>query len=209
MSPLYALLQSEIRPENLLKSPVRFFACVVDMKNGRPVYASASTHPDIIDYIIASSAIPLVMPARRIGRGLFVDGGIREVAPLERAIDGKADRIICVVCQPKDIGKQACRCENAVDLMNRDMDIVTNETVNNDLEHCLQINHILKSHPKMPAAGPLKGKRFIDLLPIRPSVEVELDLTAFDGARIRCAFEQGWNVSKKARKRARWIRTIS
>jgi NTE family protein len=208
MSPLYRLVREQIRRENLLKSPVRFFACAVNMVNGQPVYASASTHPDIIDYVIASSAIPLVMPARKIKSGLFIDGGIREVAPLERAIKENANRIVCVVCQPQKLEKQARRCKNAVDLMNRDMDIVTNETVNNDLERCIQINDILNWLPKKPAAGPLKGKRVIELLDIRPCSEVDLDLTAFDCNQIRRAFEQGWNASSSARKRAKWIKAV-
>jgi NTE family protein len=207
MSPLYSLVHEIIRRENLLKSPVRFFACAVDMKNGEPVYASASTHKDILDYVIASSAIPLVMPARKIKSGLFVDGGIREVAPLERAIKDRAGRIVCVVCQPKKLGQQARRCKNAIDLMNRDMDIVTNETVNNDLERCIQINNILKWQKRKPAAGPLRDKRFIELLDVRPASEVALDLMAFDSRQIRRAFEQGWNASVSARKRVKWIKT--
>ena len=205
MSPLYQLLNEEFKIENLRNSPVKFYACAVNMVDGKAEYASADTFNNMMDYVIASTAIPLVMPARMINNEPYVDGGIREVAPLSRAINDGATDIISVVCQPRDLKKQKFNWKDVVGLMNRDMDIVTNETVNNDLDHCHEINEILKQFPEPHSDGPLKGKKHINLLDIRPEAPVELDLENFNPEQIRKALEQGWHTSQKARQNCDWI----
>lgn len=47
-------------------------------------------------HVMASTAIPLVFPAERVGNGWFGDGSIRQSAPLAPAIHLGADRIIAV-----------------------------------------------------------------------------------------------------------------
>ena len=186
-------------------SPIKFYACVVNMMNGNAVYASVDTHSNMHDYIIASTAIPLVMPVKKINKQPYVDGGIREVAPLRQAIDNDATDIICIVCQPKKLQAKKIKVGNVVALMERDMDIVTNETVNNDLDHCDEINEILKHFPGQPTSGPLKDKRHINLLVIRPSEPVDLNLEDFNPKQIRRALEQGWNTSQQARNNCDWL----
>lgn len=48
------------------------------------------------DHVLASAAIPLVFPARRIGRSYYCDGGLRFNTPLAPAIRTGADRIVVV-----------------------------------------------------------------------------------------------------------------
>jgi predicted acylesterase/phospholipase RssA len=61
---------------------------------GDMTYAS-NDDPSIFDYVIASSSLPFLMPAVCIGgdqKKMFLDGGLREVAPLREAIDDGARR---------------------------------------------------------------------------------------------------------------------
>jgi NTE family protein len=127
------------------------------------------------------------------------------VAPLRQAIDDGATDIVSIVCQPRDLMVQKFNWKNVVALMERDMEIVTNETVNNDLDHCEEINQILKQFPGPHQNGPLKGKRNINLLDIRPDKPVELDLEDFDINQIKTAMEQGWMTAQKARENCTWM----
>ena len=207
MSPLDELLKQEIKLENLEKSPVKFYACAVNIRSGEPVYATVDSHRQTMhDYIMASTAIPLVMPLRFIQKEPYVDGGIREVAPLSQAIKDGATQIICVICQPRVLSPRQSGWKNAVELMERDMDIVTNETVNNDVDQCQEINELLKQFPQLTDAGPLKGKRHIDLLEIRPAAAIELELENFDSDQIRQALKQGWETSRQARQNCSWLK---
>jgi NTE family protein len=193
---LRRLVRRTIRAENLRGSPARFYACAVSIDSGEAVYADSACG-DIVDYIIASSALPLVMPATTIGSEPFWDGGIREVAPLKKAIDLGASRIVCVACDPKQIGRFALRRGRAPfgALAGRLMDMVTNEILNNDIELCLKINEDLdqvKEH-----VGRLAGKRKIELIVIRPEKTVELDLESFTSPQIAEAIETGRKVAER------------
>lgn len=197
---LSELIKREIRTENLRRSPVKFFACAVDVATGEPVYASVDSHPsNIHDYIIASAALPIIMPLSMIEADPYTDGGIREVAPLSRAIDDGADEIICILCQPENMQRAQFNCKDIIKLGEQLMAIVTNETVKNDVKHCEQINDLLRGIPQPITSGPLKGKRHIELKVIRPSDPVDLDLEKFDPIKIKSALTVGWDTSQKAR----------
>lgn len=49
-----------------------------------------------VDHVMASSALPIVFPAVRIGQHWFGDGGIRLTAPLSPALHLGADRILAI-----------------------------------------------------------------------------------------------------------------
>ncbi len=198
-SPLCDLVKREIKIENLLSSPVKFYACSVNAVTGEPVYASADDYPNIHDYIIASTAIPIVMPLRVIATEPYVDGGIREVAPLAQAIKDGASEIFCILCQTKDMQKKEFNYKNVIELMDRLMDIVTNETVTNDIEQCIEINELIEQIQQPITYGPLAEKRHIDLNIIRPSVPVDIDLETFDAVQIRKALKAGWDASQEVR----------
>src|SRR5690606_17948761 len=51
------------------------------------------------DHVLASAAIPVVFPARRIGKFYYCDGGLRSNTPIAPAIRGGADRLVVVSLQ--------------------------------------------------------------------------------------------------------------
>ncbi|MFQ5653068.1 MAG: patatin-like phospholipase family protein [bacterium] len=197
--PLRDLVRREVQLENLKASPLDFFACSVNVATGKAVYASIDEYDNMHDYIIASTAIPLVMPVQMIGGDAYVDGGIREVAPLRQAIVDGATEIYCILCQPEVLLRSQFNRKNAVELMEREVTIVTNETVNNDLELCQKINALLREHPELADSGPLQGKRPIDLRIIRPDKPIELELETFDSEQILAAMKDGWKKAQEVR----------
>ncbi len=48
------------------------------------------------DHVLASAAIPLVFPARRIGNSFFCDGGVRFNTPIAPALRAGAERLVVV-----------------------------------------------------------------------------------------------------------------
>jgi NTE family protein len=59
-----------------------------------------------IDHLLASTAIPFVFPAERIGNDYFADGSVRQIAPLSPALHLGARRIL-VVAVGQFTGQQA------------------------------------------------------------------------------------------------------
>ncbi|MGH7492390.1 MAG: patatin-like phospholipase family protein [bacterium] len=180
-STLNDLMRGEIKTGNLHRSPVKFFACAVNVATGKPIYASIESHPESIhDYIVASAALPMIMPLKMIRNDPHTDGGIREVAPLRQAIADGADEIICILCQPENLQRAQINHKNVIELGDQLMAIIANETATNDFEHCEKINELLRDIQQPITSGPLKGKRHIKLNVIRPSKPVGLDLEKFD-----------------------------
>ena len=64
------------------------------------------------DHVLASAAIPLVFPARRIGRGWFCDGGLRFNTPMAPAIRSGADKLVVVSLLHSGVGEQTWQDED-------------------------------------------------------------------------------------------------
>lgn len=205
MDRMYDLIRREVDPANLKNSPAKFYACATDLVEGKVEYASANDGDPIVDYIIASTAIPIVQPICMIGGKPFLDGGIREVVPLARAIHDGAEKIVVIVCHPDEIKTETFQHRNLLALMSRNMDIFTSETVKNDLHHCDQITQILEQNPGPHSEKPLDDKREIKLLTIRPDKTIEIELEDFDEKQIRTAFKDGQRIAKRAIQACQWL----
>ncbi len=168
--------------------PVTYNACAVNIACGVVVYPDPSVM-GILDYIIASTAIPLIMPITVIGGQPFWDGGIREVAPLKKAIDDGATKIICIACDPLKTGS-ARISGNIMELGNRLMEIVVNELVNDDIKVFERVNQMAGT------PGPDKNHRKVNLTVIRPTQPLDIDLESFTEADISEALEAGHAAAK-------------
>lgn len=219
-SPLRDLVENTLDPDNLRASPVKFHACAVNLANGEAVYATQD-YSGILDYIIASTAIPIEMPHINIASAPYVDGGVREVAPLAKAIEDGADEIVCICCLPRQLDGVAFRAGNLLEFALRLMDVVTNELINNDLDRFEKVNEWVRVYKEMPkklsvtlsTAGaeteprsmvddlladlPFRDWREIPLTVIRPENEIVLDLMDFKPDDIAEVIKQGRNIVKK------------
>ena len=134
-SPIKNLIRNHVDLEALRNGPVVLKVGAVDIVEGDMLYAEA-TDPNFLDYIYASSALPFLMPAVQIGgdhRKAFLDGGLREVAPLRVAIEDGATEIVCVACHARKIYNEKFNYRNLLNLADRIKDITVNQLVNNDI----------------------------------------------------------------------------
>lgn len=220
VAPLRRLVQEQIDPENLRLAPVSFYACAVNLVTGEAVYASED-YAGILDYIIASTAIPIEMPYVEIGKAPYVDGGVREVAPLQRAIDDGADEVVCITCQPERLEGANFRPGNLPEFAMRLMEVVTNELLNNDLRRRERINHWVKTFDDVKAGLdsalgsdrmaeaekrqvddllerlPFRQWQSIPITVIRPANEIDLGLMDFTMLEIAKTIKLGRDVAKR------------
>ncbi|MGM0401230.1 MAG: patatin-like phospholipase family protein [Chloroflexota bacterium] len=195
-TPLQRLVTEVLDADNLRSSPVAFSACAVNVADGRLRYATPED-PNILDYIIASAAIPITMPIKYVGGEPFVDGGIREVAPLDQACEDGADSVVCVVCDPEELGAVSFDLGDLRPLSERLMTIVVNELVNNDLKRFHEINEMVLARGRAPAEGPLADKRYIPIVCIRPRRTIPLDLERFTPEQIDQVLKLGRRVARE------------
>jgi len=58
------------------------------------------TYGPAVDAVLASAAMPAIFPPVEIDGERYIDGGVVDNVPLQRAIDGGATRIVVLLCSP-------------------------------------------------------------------------------------------------------------
>jgi NTE family protein len=122
-----------------------------------------------LDVLMASSAIPFIFPAARIGRDYYGDGAMRQLAPLSPAVHLGANRLLVVgtraeaAASPSDGGLDAPPSPGH--LLGFVLDSLFTDGLSIDVERLRQINRLLSAD----AVSTDPGHRPIDILLVQPS----------------------------------------
>ncbi len=192
---LQALVRKELNEDNIRNSPVALYAGSVNLADGEIVYAHRG-FPNLLEYIIASTAIPIMMPIFMIGNRPYYDGGMRDIAPLKQAIDAGATEIICIACQPLKTGGADFNRGNILHLVDRVVTIMTNEILRNDLEYARFINEYCPRDGTPLESGPLRGYRYIPIRIIQPAMPIEVQIDSFTRQDIAAMLTLGRYVAR-------------
>ena len=193
VKPLWELVENTINIENLQRSPVKYFCGYVNMRTGEILYSNNHNETLCIDSIIASTAIPITMP---LVNGILADGGLRDNAPLKVAIDNGATEIIVIATLPE---KLTYYDENLGDVMNyadRLMEIIVNNTLNDDLKEAERINGICRRWIPADSHTNAADKREIGIKVIRPAFQIQIALNNFNEKDIARTIEEGYTTAK-------------
>lgn len=183
MEPIGKLLR-ETLGEDIPVNPLTAVVGCVNLRTGLLEYHDASD----LDAVMASAMEPVGMPTHDIDGEPYVDGGVREIAPLAQAIALGADRIVAIVCQPEGPRGWPGDEGDLMKLIGRVVGVMTDEIVTNDLRRCEEINELVTRDLNAPE---LAGKRYIEVLVIRPLHGLDIDIMDFDQADIRRMVQQG------------------
>jgi NTE family protein len=175
---LRELVRNSISRIHIGNSPLALGIGTVNVVNGDLVLATNNTD-NILDYVIASAAIPIIMPSVDINKQVLVDGGVRDVAPLKFGIDSGATEICCIVCQSEQLDAIGINFRDALPFAERVMEIITNELVNNDLAYAELVNQHTPPDGTPAESGPFAGKRRLDIRVIRPERPISVALNSF------------------------------
>ena len=189
--PIKKLLNEIVSRKNLKKSLIDYAIGSVNINSGLMEYITYE-HPEIMDYIIASTAIPLIMPTSVINSTSYCDGGVRDSAPLKSAIQAGADQIIIIACSPIEVQKREVDTGNIFNLLERLLDIITNETLKNDIEK-------LKSGNREATKFNVRPKREVRYKLIHPENRLNVSLTKFNSKDIADMIDYGKSVAKKCK----------
>ncbi len=112
-----------------------------------------------IHHLMASAAIPLVMPSVRINQQYFGDGSVNQLAPLSAPIHLGADRILIVgLEQPRrrEHLQQMPHHPNVSTIAGHLLDSIFSDTLNADLERMQRVNKTLETLQQHQIASELK-----------------------------------------------------
>jgi NTE family protein len=180
----------------------------------------------LVDAVLASASIPVFMPPVPVSEGAerpadgHVDGGVREYAPIEVAIDAGATEICCLILAPamdrrKPYGK---RFGNVLDVAERAVDLLSEEVGASDVKlSTLYTNamvYLNAVRAKLLAAGvdaavvdaalaqpgvlnPFADKRAVSLRIIRPEHPLPGDTLSFDPAVMKANLDYGEECARE------------
>ncbi|MCF0073129.1 patatin-like phospholipase family protein [Dyadobacter sp. CY261] len=190
-SPLHMLIRKHLNDDYLRNTPIQAKAGAVNIETGEMKYVSTKD-PHYVDFVYASSSIPMLMPAIEIDNQLYLDGGLREVAPIREAIDDGATEIVLIGCHsPLLYQPEGINARNLITLIERVRDITVNQIVNNNIQWAE--SYVDRSN--------LRGKP-MKLTVIRPSAPLFLDLQHFNSEDISRLIIEGYRTGVESILRA-------
>ena len=92
--------------DTFMKNKKDFYAVATDIDTGKPEYLKITNPVMELEKLRASSALPLASKVVEIDNKKYLDGGISDAIPLDKALDFGLDKIIVVLTRPKGYRKK-------------------------------------------------------------------------------------------------------
>ncbi|MPW27396.1 patatin-like phospholipase family protein [Agarivorans sp. B2Z047] len=124
-------------------------------------------------HLLASTAIPLIFPAEKVGQDYYGDGSIHQLCPLSPAIHLGADKILAIHLEQPRKPNCAIDCPppNSATIAGHLLDSVFSDTLNSDLERLQRINRTIEL--LTPQQQKQLDLRPIHSLSIKPNIDFE------------------------------------
>ena len=184
-APLHNVIRRHLDEFILRNSDIKLKVGTVEITKGTMFYATPQ-HEDFVSYVLASSSLPMLMPAVHIKnqpKRAFLDGGLREVAPLKVALQDGATELVCIACHAEQIYDEPFNYRNFFKLSERVKDITVNQLVNSDISWAQ--NYIEKEN--------LRGHK-LSMRVIRPLEPLKLDMLSFSSDDIVRLILEGFKI---------------
>lgn len=91
-------------------------AVVTNLHTGKPEYLTVARGEEMRDTLVASCALPVLFQPVKVGKHYYLDGGVSDSVPYERAFAVGCDKVIVVLTRESGFVRKT---ENAVKLTNR------------------------------------------------------------------------------------------
>jgi NTE family protein len=185
--PIQKWIRSSLDAGAVRSSGRRLRIVAVSFGTGESFVANEQT-PDLPEWVIASSAFPVMLTPASIGGDLWTDGGLRNVTPLGEAIRAGAEDIDVVLCSdPFAKSPFAIQDARAIpQLLLRSIDIMNGEVSRADLRIAGLKNDLSQLRPEY---------RKVKIRLFQPAEPLPYDPLDFDPGRIRAMIDAGYAQS--------------
>ncbi len=221
VGPLRNLLREAFDDEKIRKTGKNLRLAVVNITDGE-LRIIGENADNIADWVYASSAMPAFFPPleSRSEQGImeqWVDGGVRDVTPLDAALAERPRSVLVVRAGARPQGDEPREYEGLVNLALRSIEIQSREVSENDLKNVNLINRLLtaESHQQRelqalglgeteiarvmrPFRSEIERFRLVPTMVIEPpsdlydTLEFEPDLIAQNIERGRVHVRENW-----------------
>ena len=126
-----------------------------------------------VEHVMASSALPIVFPAVRLGDSWYGDGGVRLSTPLSPALRLGASRILAISPRHEPSHEEAdrpqiCGYPPAAQILSHLLDAIFLDVLDEDVRRLEGMNTLIRKLPPEDR----NGYRPVDILVVRPSVDL-------------------------------------
>lgn len=132
--PLRSILEKRINLEKLEQSGVQLIVGACSLNSGE--YIAHTGNENIVNWVMASAAMPLIFQPIEIDGHKLVDGGVRNITPISDIFSSIDDleSIDIVLADPLNNVKNTNVQSSIVDIGQRSIEIMVNEIFRSDLE---------------------------------------------------------------------------
>lgn len=183
-SPLIDLVKSTMDATKIRSSGKSLAVSAVSLNTGE-FRTFWEDHPAIIDAVLASSAFPAMLTPIKIDGQLWIDGGLRSGNLLKSAIDKGIDSIDVIMTSPAENPIEFSKDPNAVDVIVRSLDVISDEMMEADLRVTQLINRLVDAKRL--------DKKNIKLRVLRPKYRLPAKTLEFDPKEIKYMIDLGHN----------------
>ncbi len=157
---------------------VSFFQAMKGLEDWEGPHRKGMRAQLTLDHLMASSAIPILFPAVRIGTQFFGDGAIRQLAPTSTALHLGARRVLAIGVSGNKRAV-ATEEENPIQpslsqILGHILNSAFVDTLDNDLEFLRHMNEVLPYVPPKALKSLNIRLNEVDLLEISPSNELNV-----------------------------------
>lgn len=186
-SPLASLIKSNIKLNNIRNTGKLISVGTVSLSTGKyTIFDQSSDY--FIEAVVASASFPGMLTPVKFLDQLWTDGGVKEISPIQKAVDMGADIIDVIITSPQTRIKKFIKNPTTVDILKRSIDLSTDKIMANDIEK-------IHMHNKMAEAG-LLDKKIIKLNILRPDYNLIEDLLDFRPEKISEMMKRGYADAK-------------
>lgn len=164
----------------LNENPAEWWAVATDIETGKPHYfTKKDVHPKDCSVLMATSSIPVLCRPVEVGGHLYCDGGCSNSIPVQHALEAGCDRVIVVLCRPKDTVRTPERMKGIYRAALRKYP---------NLVHNIEMRHI-RYNRQLRAARRLeeKGHAYI----IAPREQLQISTYTKDPAKLQGLYDTG------------------
>jgi NTE family protein len=157
LRPVERLLKESgaIDPQRVVESGIVLRLSIVGLESGRlrhvnergEISGVAAAPVDLLDAAIASASIPLMFPPRLLAGEHYVDGGVREILPLQPAVDAGATVIYAITATQPSLPVESIVDQSLIGIGMRAIgDLMVDELTEGDIRAGLSSDRQVQVH---------------------------------------------------------------
>jgi len=185
---LYDVIPNELYPidnDTLKKGKTKFYTAITNCKTGKAEYPEIKDFFEDVDYIRASSSLPLISKTVKINGNTYLDGGITDPIPIIRAMSDGCEKALVVLTQPKGFVKKPDGFMNLMKLKYKKYP--------NFIQAMENRSRVYNETLELIERYEDKGKIFV----IRPEEDLCIGRTEKDIIKLKSAYQNGYSVIEK------------